>query len=109
MDKDLDKDLGKLGTVLSIHSNIIKNQSDMFKESLDMLKEQQKRQVRMIWSSIGIVALAIFLYGLSSYMIMSSVQNINSQLESHNKIMEAVVNVRTHNDSKEATQKVIEK
>lgn len=32
MDKDLDKDLGKLGTVLSIHSNIIKNQSDMFFE-----------------------------------------------------------------------------
>lgn len=109
MDKDLDKDLGKLGTVLSIHSNIIKNQSDMFKESLDMLKEQQKRQVRMIWSSIGIVALAILLCGLSSYMIMSSVQNINAQLESHNKILEAVVNVGTQNDSKEATQKVIEK
>lgn len=104
----MDKDLGKLGAVLSIHSDIIRNQSEMFKESLDMLKEQQKRQVRMIWSSIGIVALAMILCGLSSYMIMTSVQNINTQLESHNRILEAVVNVGTQNDSKEATTKSTE-
>ena len=57
----MDKDLGKLGTVLAI-------QNEITRDTLNMLREQQKRQVRMIWSSMGIIAMAIAVVGLAIYM-----------------------------------------
>lgn len=69
-----EKDLDKLGIVLAVTN-------DVMREQLNMLKEQQKRQVRMIWSSLGIVAMAIIVVGMAIYMTFSSLDRLTEQME----------------------------
>lgn len=70
----VEKEIDKLGTVLAI-------QNEITKDTLNMLKEQQRRQVRMIWSSMGIVAMAIVVVGLAIYMTFSSLDKLTDQIE----------------------------
>lgn len=70
----MEKEIDKLGTVLAI-------QNEITKDTLNMLKEQQRRQVRMIWSSMGIVAMAIVVVGLAIYMTFSSLDKLTDQIE----------------------------
>ena len=49
-----DYDLSKLGTVLAISNQINR-------DMLDMLREQQERQMRMIWTSLAVVLIAVLL------------------------------------------------
>ena len=69
-----EKDLDKLGIVLAVTNEVMR-------EQLNMLKEQQKRQVRMIWSSLGIVAMAIIVVGMAIYMTFSSLDRLTEQME----------------------------
>lgn len=69
-----EKDLDKLGVVLAVTNEVMR-------EQLNMLKEQQKRQVRMIWSSLGIVAMAITVVGMAIYMTFSSLDRLTEQME----------------------------
>lgn len=69
-----EKDLDKLGTVLAVTN-------DVMREQLNMLKEQQKRQVRMIWSSLAIVGMAIIVVGMAIYMTFSSLDRLTTQME----------------------------
>ena len=70
----MDKDLGKLGTVLAI-------QNEITRDTLNMLREQQKRQVRMIWSSMGIISMAIAVVGLAIYLTFLSLDKMTTQIE----------------------------
>lgn len=69
-----ERDLDKLGTVLGVMNSIMI-------EQLNMLKEQQRRQVRMIWSSMGIVAMAIVMVAMAIYMTFSSLDRLTEQME----------------------------
>lgn len=100
MDNDKSKDLGKLGTILAIHNEIIRDQSKMMAESLEMLKKQQERQARIIWAVIGMVALVIVLSCMSNYMIMNSVDKVSDQIKSTCKVMEVVAHEREQANSK---------
>ena len=62
-DSEKREEYDKLGTVLAITNQITKDRLDMLKDSLVMLKKQQERQVRVIWFSVRIVAMAIADYG----------------------------------------------
>lgn len=77
----------KLGTVLAITNQITKDTLDMLKDSLVMLKKQQERQVRMIWSSVGIVAMAIAVLGMTVYMTFGSIEKLSSPATNGEKMM----------------------
>lgn len=79
----MERDLDKLGTVLATQNGIIR-------EALDMLREQQKRQVRIIWASLFIIAMAIIVTGATIFCAYNSFDklahqvNMNTQLSVHN-------------------------
>lgn len=75
-----EKDLGKLGTVLSMCLATTK-------DALYMLKEQQRRQVRMIWASLGIVCLAVFILGMAFYVSFTS---LSAQIEHNGELIRYV-------------------
>lgn len=77
----------KLGTVLAITNQITKDTLDMLKDSLVMLKKQQERQVRMIWASVGIVAMAIAVLGMTVYMTFGSLEKLSSPATNGEKMM----------------------
>lgn len=77
----------KLGTVLAITNQITKDTLDMLKDSLVMLKKQQERQVRMIWSSVGIVAMAIAVLGMTVYMTFGSLEKLSPPATNGEKMM----------------------
>lgn len=67
-------DLDKLGIVLGAQNEVIK-------ESLTMLKEQQKRQVRMIWASLAIVLVAFVVVGFSMFCAFEAFNSLTEQIE----------------------------
>lgn len=79
-EKEPEYDLRKLGIVIGAHNEITK-------DMLNMLKEQQKRQVRMIWSSLAIVALAIIVVGLAVFCTFSSLDKITTQVDRNTKLI----------------------
>lgn len=81
------EEYNKLGTVLAITNQITKDTLDMLKDSLVMLKKQQERQVRMIWSSVGIVAMAIAVLGMTVYMTFGSLEKLSSPATNGEKMM----------------------
>lgn len=90
-------DLDKLGVVLAVHTEITK-------DSLMMLKEQQKRQVRMIWSSMAIVAMAIAIVGLAVYCTFSSLDKITEQVNINREMILQNTEAINHEHSKEASK-----
>ena len=87
-------DLDKLGTVLAI-------QNEITRDTLNMLQEQQRRQVRMIWSSMAIVAMAISIVGLAVYCTFSSIDKISEQVNVNRQMIMQVEtkNGRTETES----------
>lgn len=95
MDNDNRYDLDKLGTVLAV-------QNEITRSTLNMLKEQQKRQVRMIWSSMAIVAMAIAVVGLAVYCTFSSLDKITEQVNINREMILQNTEAINHEHSKEA-------
>ena len=97
----MERDLGKLGTILATQNGIIR-------EALDMLKEQQKRQVRIIWASMFIIALAIAVTGATIFCAYNSFNTLanqvhtNTQLSVHNA--EVIHNAHIEEESKEVPE-----
>lgn len=69
-------DLNKLGIVLGA-------QNDVIKESLLMLKEQQKRQVRMIWASLSIVLVAFIVVGFSMFCAFEAFNSLTEKIDAY--------------------------
>ena len=66
-----EKDLDKLGTVLAMCN-------DTSKRSLDLLERQQRRQVRMVWTSLAVVVISFLIVGLGMYLTYSAVEDLTS-------------------------------
>ena len=77
----------KLGTVLAITNQITKAKLHMLKDSLVMLKKQQERQVRVIWFSVGIVAMAIAVLGMAIYMTFGNLEKLSPPAPDGEKMM----------------------
>ena len=77
----------KLGTVLAITNQITKDKLDMLKDYLGMLKKQQERQVRVIWFSVGIVAMAIAVLGMAIYMTFGNLEKLSPPAPDGEKMM----------------------
>ena len=63
-----EKDLDKLGTVLAMCN-------DTNKRSLDLLERQQRRQVRMVWTSLAVVVISFLIVGLGMYLTIQGTGN----------------------------------
>lgn len=74
-----DNDLDKLGIVLGVANEINR---DMLK----VLVEQQKRQVKMIWASLGIVLVAFAVVALSMFCAFQSFDRLSNQISSYGGI-----------------------
>lgn len=66
-----EKDLDKLGTVLSMCN-------DTNRRSLDLLERQQQRQVRMVWASLTVVIISFLIVGLGMYLTYNAVENLTT-------------------------------
>ena len=69
-----DYDLSKLGTVLAISNQINR-------DMLDMLREQQERQMRMIWASLAIVLVAFLIVGVGTWCAFNSFNTLAERIE----------------------------
>lgn len=87
----MDNDIDKLGIVLGAANEINR-------DMLRMLSEQQKRQVRMIWASLGIVLVAFVVVAISMFCAFQSFDRLAEQIESHG----GVRYVDTQNNSETA-------
>ena len=86
-DSEEREEYDKLGTVLAITNQITKDRLDMLKDSLVMLKKQQERQVRVIWFSVGIVAMAIAVLGMAIYMTFGNLEKLSPPAPNGEKMM----------------------
>lgn len=70
----MSESIDKLGTVLAVQNEINKNM-------IELLQEQQRRQVRMIWASLAIVLVAFIIVGVSMFCAFQSFDRMNQQIE----------------------------
>ena len=68
------RDLDKLGTVLAMCN-------DTNRRSLDLLERQQKRQVRMVWAVLVIVAVAFAVVGYGTYCTYSALDSLTQTVK----------------------------
>ena len=92
-----ENEIDKLGTVLAI-------QNEITKDALNMLKEQQKRQVRMIWSSMAIVALAVAVIGVHIYCSFSVFNTLADQVRQNTELSLHNAEVINNVHNKESSQ-----
>ena len=69
-----EKDLAKLGTVLAMCN-------DTNRRALNLLEEQQRRQVRMIWASLAIVAVAFIVVGFGTFCTYSALDSLTETIK----------------------------
>jgi len=78
-------DLAKLGTVIAVSNEIHKDMLNTLAKNQERLEErlerQQKRQVWMIWASLGIVGMAVVVVGIAAWMTFHSLDKLSTQVE----------------------------
>jgi len=76
----MEQELDKLGTVLAVANQFNR-------DVLEMLKEQQKRQTRIIWASLSIMGMAVAVCGLAVYMTFHSLDTLSDQVRHNTEVI----------------------
>ena len=69
-----EKDLDKLGTVLAMFNNTNRR-------ALSLLERQQRRQARIVWTSLAIVAVAFIFVGFGTFCTYSALDNLTETIK----------------------------
>lgn len=69
-----EKDLDKLGTVLAMFNNTNRR-------ALSLLERQQRRQARIVWTSLAIVAVAFIVVGLGTFCTYSALDSLTETIK----------------------------
>lgn len=79
-----EKDLNKLGTVLAMFNNTNRR-------ALNLLERQQRRQARIVWTSLAIVAVAFIVVGFGTFCTYSALDSLTETIKElhYDKIEEA--------------------
>ena len=69
-----ERDLDKLGTVLAMFNNTNRR-------ALSLLERQQRRQARIVWTSLAIVAVAFIVVGFGTFCTYSAVASLKGTIK----------------------------
>lgn len=69
-----EKDLDKLGTVLAMFNNTNRR-------ALNLLERQQRRQARIVWTSLAIVAVAFIVVGFGTFCTYSALDGLTETIK----------------------------
>ena len=69
-----EKDLDKLGTVLAMFNNTNRR-------ALNLLERQQRRQARIVWTSLAIVAVAFIVVGFGTFCTYIALDSLTETIK----------------------------
>ena len=72
-----ERDLDKLGTVLAMFNNTNRR-------ALSLLERQQRRQARIVWTSLAIVAVAFIVVGFGTFCTYSALDSLTETIKELN-------------------------
>ena len=69
-----ERDLDKLGTVLAMFNNTNRR-------ALSLLERQQRRQARIVWTSLAIVAVAFIVVGFGTFCTYRALDSLTETIK----------------------------